>query len=354
MVERFGRAQEILKNKELDALLVTNESDIFYLSGFRTSDFILVFTNDESILVTDSRYTLIARDSTSGFDILECNNGLIPFVKNLLAQKGCKRVGIQDCQLTLNDYNAFTDDCDINYVMLGDVFKTVRAVKDAAELDKIVKAQEITDSAFEYMLSYIKRGQTELEISLELEFYMRKKGAQRLSFDSIVASGPNSAKPHAVPENRVLREGDMLTLDFGCVVDGYCSDMTRTIAIGEPGRQMRDIYDIVLQAHNLAKKELRPGRSTKEIDAIARDHIATCGYGKYFGHGLGHGVGIDIHELPVLSYRSDVILQKGNVVTIEPGIYLPDVGGVRIENMCYITDDGYCDITKSDNKLIII
>lgn len=346
--------RKLLTDNNLDAVLITNRSDIFYLSGFDTSDCVLLFTLNESILVTDSRYTLIAQTVTSGFDIKECNTGLIPFVKELMAARNCKRVGLQDEQLTLSQYLQYSEGCPIEYCPIGKRMTLIRAVKQEHELSSILAAQKITDQAFLHMLDYIRPGQTETQIALELEFTMRRMGAEKLSFDSIVASGPNSAKPHAVPENREIQNGDLLTLDFGCVVNGYCSDMTRTVGIGNISDECRHIYDTVLTAHNMGKEALAPGKSVREVDGVARGYIEQCGYGKYFGHGLGHGVGIDIHELPVLSYRSDALLAPGNVVTVEPGIYIPGLGGVRIENMCFITDDGYIDITKSDNKLIIL
>lgn len=354
ILNRISEVRKLLCQNNLDALMVTNQSDIFYLSGFNTSDCVLIFTPSENILITDSRYTLIAQSVAQGYEIIECNSNQVGFIRSWLTEHGCKRVGIQDEQLTLRRYMDFSQGLSIEFCPIGQRLTFMRAVKDDNELANICAAQKIADEAFTHMLGYIKPGQTETEIALELEFTMRRMGAAKLSFDSIVASGPNSAKPHAVPEERKICCGDLLTLDFGCVVNGYCSDMTRTIGIGSLNREQLEIYEIVLEAHNRSKHALAPGVSSKSIDELARGYIASKGYGKYFGHGLGHGVGIDIHELPVLSFRSDTVLEPGNVVTIEPGIYVPELGGVRIENMCAISKEGYIDLAKSDNKLIII
>lgn len=355
MDDKFTYIQnEILNQHALDALLVTNPSDVYYLSGFHSSNCVLIFTKNQNLLLTDSRYTLIAQTVTSGYEVLECNTGLIPAVKQVLADNNCKNVGIQDQHVTLEEYLAYSADAQFTFLPIGNRLTLRRAVKVESELTHILAAQAITDQAFSHMLDFIQPGQTEKEIALELEYTMKKLGAEKLSFDSIVASGPNSAMPHAVPGQRRLEKGDMLTMDFGCVVNSYCSDMTRTVAIGQPMQQLLEVYNVVLHAHEAAKQALRPGAKANDVDAVARGYIASKGYGAYFGHGLGHGVGIDIHELPVLSYRADTVLQPGNVVTIEPGIYIPGLGGVRIENMCFITDSGYLDITKSDKNLIIL
>ncbi len=354
LIMRIQSVKALLSEHDLDAVLVTNLSDIIYLTGLRNPDCALIIARDNNFFITDARYILDAQCLADKYNIVQCERSYMLKAKELLLDKKIRSVGVQDKHLTLNDYLFLTENCASSFIAISDGITAIRAKKSDAEIKEIISAQKITDDAFCYLLDFIKPGITEKEIAFELEMFVRKNGAERLSFDSIVASGPNSAKPHAIPTDRKVQMGDMITIDYGCVVNGYCSDMTRTVAIGKPNDELKKIYDIVLDAHNIAKENLAPGRSAKEIDALARNHITSLGYGRCFGHGLGHGVGIDIHELPVLSYRSNDILQKGNVVTIEPGIYIPGLGGVRIENMCYITDDGYCDITKSDNKFIII
>lgn len=354
LLARLQNVVDILSKNGLDALVISNPSDILYLTGLNNHDCALIITTEKYFLITDSRYILDAYSVSDIYRVVEHNLGLMSGLKALIQKLSCTNVGVQDEYLTLCDYATLTNGCDCAFLGIASSIENIRSQKSNEEIENIISAQKITDAAFEYLLDYIKPGLTEKEIAFELEMFVRKNGAERLSFDPIVASGPNSAKPHAIPSDRRLLNGDILTLDFGCVVNGYCSDMTRTVSIGKPSDEFVKIYNIVLNAHNIAKNGLAPGIATKHIDALAREYISHCGYGNFFGHGLGHGVGIDIHEQPMLSYRSDEVLKKGNVVTVEPGIYIPNVGGVRIENMCYITDDGYYDITKSDNKLIII
>jgi len=227
-------------------------------------------------------------------------------------------------------------------------------VKDEEELKAIQHACDITCEAFEYICTYIKPGMTERQVQLALDYKMLELGAQDMAFSTIVASGENGSLPHAVPGDRVIKSGDLVTMDFGAKVDGYCSDMTRTVAVGEPSDKLREIYGIVLRAQEAAQAALAPGKNCADMDKIARDIIAEAGYGECFGHSLGHGVGIDIHEEPRLSSRSTDVLAPGHIVTVEPGIYVPGLGGVRIENTCVITDDGYKALCSASKELRIL
>jgi len=229
-----------------------------------------------------------------------------------------------------------------------------RMIKDETELQTIAKAEAIGDAAFTHILDYVKPGVTEADIALEIEFFMKRQGASKLSFDTIVASGPNSSMPHAQVTNRKLQMGDFVTMDFGCVYQGYCSDMTRTVAIGEPTEEMRKVYQIVFDANIRAMEAIREGVKCNEIDAVARDYIKSQGYGDYFGHGLGHGVGLDIHEEPRFSPKCDVITKENMVITDEPGIYLPGRFGVRIEDLVVVKKDGYEKLSHSDKQLIVL
>ena len=230
----------------------------------------------------------------------------------------------------------------------------LRMVKSEEEKEKIIKAQRIAEKAFEHILSFIKPGVSEKDISLELDFFMLRNGAEALSFETIAVSGKNSSMPHGVPGEKKIEKGDFITMDFGAVVDGYHSDMTRTVAVGSVSEKQRSIYNIVLRAKNACLAGLKEGITGKEADAIARDIIAAEGYGKYFGHGTGHGVGVEIHEKPSLSPRNEKPLKRGEIVTVEPGIYLPGEFGVRIEDMAFITSDGCENLTKAPETLIIL
>ena len=354
MLDRLNKLKENMAALELDGLVVTDRADVFYLSGLLSSNCLLLISQADDILLTDSRYILAAQRAREQFEIREVNFALEREAGTIIKNMRLKRVGVQDLSLSLAAYMELSRDAQGQFLPVGEMLREQRAVKDKNELDAIKRAQHITDSAFNKLLEYIKPGLSEADIASELEYLMRKSGADGFAFETIAAAGINGAKPHAQPGEYKLKRGDMLTLDFGAKKDGYCSDMTRTVAVGEPPNELRKIYNIVLDAHKRAKEFLRPGAGGREIDAIARDYIRQQGYGEYFGHGLGHGVGIEIHELPVLSYKRDGMLLPGNVVTIEPGIYIPNIGGVRIENMCFITESGYEDITRSDNNLIIL
>lgn len=338
----------------LESILISDPVDIYYLSGMRSSNCMLLLLPQEHLLFTDSRYTLKAKKVAKDFTVCEQNSDLFQCVRDALKKYAVRHLAIQDKHLTLQEYLRLSDGMEQGFVPAGDLLMDIRSVKEPEELDKIRQAQQLTDYAFEALLPFIREGVTEKSLAMELEFILKRNGAEALSFDTIIASGENGAMPHAVPSERKVRRGDLITMDFGCVYQGYCSDMTRTVAFGQPSEKLKNVYDTVLQAHCMAKEMLCSGISTQTIDAVARDYIAQCGYGEYFGHGLGHGVGLEIHELPLLSYRGNSILQSGQVVTVEPGIYLPGIGGVRVENMCFITETGYEDITASDKNLIIL
>lgn len=229
-----------------------------------------------------------------------------------------------------------------------------RMIKDEEELQKIAKAEQIGDMAFTHVLSVIKPGITEADVALELEFFMKRQGASGLSFDTIVASGSNSSMPHAKVTNRLIENGDFVTMDFGCIYEGYCSDMTRTVVVGTPTEEMRKVYQIVLDANLRAMEGIRQGVSCREIDALARDYIRDCGYGDYFGHGLGHGVGLQIHEEPRFSPKCDIVIKENMVITDEPGIYLPGRFGVRIEDLLVVKEDACEKLSCSEKELIIL
>ena len=237
---------------------------------------------------------------------------------------------------------------------MGDMIKKPREIKSIAEIKKLKSSEELGDMAFSYVLDRIKPGMSEIEVALLIEFFLRKNGAEKLSFDTIVASGVRSAMPHGTASKKIIEKGDMLTLDFGCVLDGYCSDMTRTVHIGAITDEEKEVYDTVLKAQTTALSEISVGKNLKDIDKVARDIIKDAGYGEYFGHSLGHSVGIEIHENPCFSPKAEGNVQNGQVISVEPGIYIDGKFGVRIEDLVLISDGKAESLSKSTKELILI
>jgi len=328
--------------------VISNPADIFYLTGFYSPDCLLLYS-DDPVLVTDSRYTVAAKQASCRQEIV--NDGYISGIIDIAKKQGLSVLGIQEDNLIASDYLALEKEGFTLEKTFG-IFTVLRSSKTESEVDKIKNAQKITDKAFLEILPFIKEGVTEKEIRAKLEYIMFSLGADGLAFETIVASGKNGAKPHAVPSDRKIQKGDFVTIDFGARLDNYDSDMTRTVAVGEISQEMETIYNTVLLAHEKGRDALKPGANCKDVDSIARKVIEESGYGEYFTHSLGHGVGIEIHESPRLSATSQDVLKVGDIVTIEPGIYIEDFCGVRIENMYVITRDGYENLTVSDKKLI--
>ena len=271
----------------------------------------------------------------------------------------CKdiRLGFEDKSISYSQYKAINDVIGsvVSLVELGDSVDNLRMVKTEEEIELIAKAEAIGDEAFNHIINYVEVGMTEKQVALELEYVMKSLGADGLSFDTIVASGTNSSMPHAVPTDKVIEDGDFLTLDFGCIYNGYCSDMTRTVHMGdEMTEKQLQVYTVVLNAQKEALKAIKPGMVCSHIDKIARDYIEAAGYGDFFGHGLGHGVGLYIHEEPRFSRKCDVILEPGMVLSVEPGIYLPGEFGVRIEDLVVVTEEGYRNLAQSPKVLILM
>ncbi len=336
------------KFPELKGYVVSNPADIFYLTGFYCVDSLLLYSQDP-VLVTDSRYTVAAKQASCRQAIV--SNGYVEGIIDEAKKQGLSVLGIQEDSLLTNDYIKLTD-AGFTLEKTNGIFTAIRSAKTESEVEKIKKAQSITDKAFTEILPFIKEGVTEKEIRAKLEYIMFSLGADGLAFETIVASGANGAKPHAVPSDNKIKSGDFVTIDFGARKDNYDSDMTRTVAVGEITKEMENIYNTVLLAHEKGRDALKAGVTCKEADDAARKVIEDAGYGEYFTHSLGHGVGIEIHESPRLSKTSTDILKVGDIVTVEPGIYIEGFCGVRIENMYVITRDGYENLTVSDKKLI--
>lgn len=340
---------------ENDAFLVVSPENRRYLTGFASSDGYLLITKKSAVFFADSRYIEAAQKQISG-----CETVLLTSLKAQLEEyvgklsvtvlyTEAERLSVADSE-KIKKYVSCTCIAD----NVDKALNELRRIKSEDEKKKILAAQSIAEKAFDRILGFIKEGVTEREIALELDFFMLRNGAEAVSFETIAVSGRNSSMPHGVPCNKKIEKGDFITMDFGAVVDGYHSDMTRTVACGEVSSKQAEVYETVLAAQMKSLESLKAGVSCKAADAAARDIIANAGYGSFFGHGTGHGVGIEIHEQPRLSPKSDSILLAGDVVTVEPGIYLPDEFGVRIEDMAFITATGCENLTKSPKNLIIL
>lgn len=349
------KIKKLLAQFGIQAFLLSDERDMRYFSGFAAKDGMLLCQEDGMTLITDGRYQTVAK-ALSGVElyIIKPGESYLDAAIILLNSSGAKKTGFQDRSLTAAEYLQLAKNCKATLVPLSDALVRMRGVKDGEEIQKIRNAQKITEAAFQDLLPRIKAGMTEKQVAFTLYCLLMEHGADGLAFETIAASGANGALPHAVPTDKPLGVCELLTLDFGAVLQGYHSDMTRTVAIGQPDGKLIEIYDTVLQAQCTAASALKSGMTGREADGIARGIIAKAGYGEYFVHSLGHGVGLEIHELPTLSLRSETVLEPGMVVTVEPGIYVPDVGGVRIEDMCLITDTGCENLTGTDKKLIIL
>lgn len=343
---RTDKLRELLADNE--GVILTGYPNIFYYSGFTSEDAIIFITKYRQILVTDSRYTVQARQQAKDFEIRDITEG-IEKIADLLE---VEVFGFEEGRVTVSElakYQKFGK----KLIPMQDKISGLRRIKDAFEIEKISAAEALADSAYSYVLEHIHAGMTEIEVALMLEFYMRKNGASGTSFETIVASGLRSSMPHGVATDKVIGIGDFVTMDFGCRLDGYCSDMTRTIVMGKCSERQREIYEVVKKAQKAAIGAIEVGKKCADIDKVARDIITDAGYGRNFGHSLGHGVGIEIHERPVFAPKSDEILEKGNVITVEPGIYIEGFGGVRIEDVVAVGENVH-NLTKSCKDLTII
>lgn len=328
-----------------------------YLTGFFADDGILVITKNEAFLLIDFRYIEAARETARDCEVILLADAQKQ-MQEITSARGVKTACIEADELTVAKYHAlqkelprleFDSTRDFNRLIVR-----LRMKKTAQELELIRRAQKITDDAFAYLLGFLKPGQTEREVAAELEYFMKKHGSQYPSFDTIAVSGENTSRPHGVPGDRRLQPGDFLTLDFGAVCDSYHSDMTRTVAIGKVSDEQKRVYDTVLEAQKRALEAIAAGKTGKEIDTVARDVIDNAGFKGRFGHGLGHSVGLFIHEEPRFSPACDTVMERGMVMTVEPGIYLEGRFGVRIEDMVVITAQGCENLTHSPKELIVV
>ena len=356
---RIEKLREQMKALGLDSILISNRSNIRYLSGFTGSSALIYLGHNQKVLITDFRYIEQATLQCPEFEIFnQTTKGLIGAALEIAKNHEDKHIGFESDHTNYSTYLSLKEHDEFVFVPTKEIVENLRQVKDASEIEKLKQAEHIGDLAFEHIIPFIqreyKKGLTETDIALELERFMRMQGASGNSFNPIIAAGSKSSLCHAVPGKETLHEGDFLVMDFGCIYEGYCSDMTRTVVIGQPSPKHIEIYETVLKAQQEALAAIKSGVKGKEIDAVARKVITDAGYGEYFGHGLGHSVGIDIHENPRFSTAEERTIEEGMVLTVEPGIYLPGFGGVRIEDMVVVTKEGIENLTHSKKELIII
>lgn len=372
-MNQLARLREAMAASHVSAYICRNNSDLFWLTALdgvfdEEQAHCAVVTAQEAILHTDSRYI-------NAFDACR-RRGLAPgwsfttkpprhsaFLTSVLAPlcagiPGKVRVGIE-ANLPLDIYRAWASAFEeagvsVELIEISSLIEGLRATKDEREVARLQAAQSVTDAAFAHICGFIEPGMTEEQVACELDFSMRRLGAQGLAFPSIVAAGENAASPHSQPGKRVIGQGDVVLLDFGARLDGYCSDMTRCLCVGQPSMRQQEVFDVVLAAQTAAEGFLSPGVTGAQAHQVAAKVIADAGFGGFFGHALGHGVGIDIHELPTLSPNNDRMLAVGSVVTVEPGIYLPDEFGIRIEDFGVITADGFQPFTRSPHSLVLV
>ncbi|WP_408954663.1 M24 family metallopeptidase [Natroniella sp. ANB-PHB2] len=351
---RIEKLRVKLKKEKIDALLVNDPANRRYLSGFTGTAGSLLITQQDAMLVTDFRYTEQAEVEAADYEIIEFNDSKLEMLSQLINEQQIEILGFEAEHETYDQYLKYQDKLDLELKATKGLVKEIRKVKDQTEVTKIKEAVQITEEAFFEIQQSLQPGVIERDIAAELEFLLRKKGASGKSFDFIVASGKRSALPHGVASEKEIEVGDLVTIDFGCLYKGYCSDMTRTVVVGDgPTKKQKEVYYTVLEAQQESLKGIKAGVKASDVDQVARDIITKASYGDYFGHGLGHSVGLEIHEGPRLSPKDDTVLEPGMVLTVEPGIYLPDWGGVRIEDIVVVTEDG-CQVLNKFNKELIV
>ena len=339
----------------LDAMLITSEPGEFYAVGFH-GEGVAVVTPDKTWYYTDSRYIEAANALISGAEIATAPAGQTykTLTQAIVESCGIQKLGFEESYMCVGDFWAWEKALTAELVPASKLLEKLRMVKDTEELSAMREAQRITDEAFTAILDFIKPGKTEQEIAARLQYEMLCRGAEKMSFDPIVASGPNGSKPHAIPSDKKVQNGEFITMDFGCKCGNYCSDMTRTVALGEPSAEMRTVYETVAKAQLAGIAAVKGGVKGCDVHEAGRTVIAEAGYGDYFGHGFGHSLGIEIHEDPRFSPACHLDIPSNATLSAEPGIYLPGKFGVRIEDVVILTEDGCENITHSPKNLIIL
>ncbi|MDX8291109.1 Xaa-Pro peptidase family protein [Metabacillus indicus] len=352
---KIEKLRNRLKELDVDGLLIASDYNRRYMTGFTGSSGVALVSLSGAVFITDFRYTEQAAKQVEGYEIVQHKGPILDEVAAQAEKLSIKRLGFEQDHLSFAAYSSYASKLKgIEFVPVSEAVEKLRLIKSAAEIKILKEAAEIADAAFKHILTVVQPGMKEIEVSNELEFFMRKQGAVSSSFDIIVASGHRSALPHGVASEKEIEKGDFVTFDFGAYYKGYCSDITRTIAVGNPSDELKKIYSIVLEAQLRGMNGIKAGMTGKEADALTRDYISENGYGEYFGHSTGHGLGMEVHESPSLSAKSETVLEPGMIVTVEPGIYVPKLGGVRIEDDTVVKEDGNESLTHSPKELIIL
>jgi Xaa-Pro aminopeptidase len=351
---RRARLAARLAELEVEALFVTRLPNVRYLTGFTGSNGQVLVAGERGVFLTDGRYTEQSRREVPDLERQTYSADLPGTFAKVCREAGVLRVGFEAAGLTYRTYQQLSKADGLELVPVGEEVERLRWVKEPDEIRLVQGAQDITDEAFERILPKLVEGVTERDVALELEWAMRQAGAEGLAFDSIVAFGENGAEPHHHPTGRDLRPGDVVKMDFGALYEGYHSDMTRTVSFGEPPAELREIHELVARSQQAGIDAVRAGVSGRDADAAARSVIADAGFAEAFSHSLGHGVGLEIHEGPTLRTTAEEILPAGAVVTVEPGVYVPGLGGVRIEDMVEVTADGCRVMPRSTRELVVL
>jgi len=351
MNNRIERLRELCKNKDLDGFIISKPENRLYFSGFSGSSGLLLVAGNEAKLLTDFRYVTQAQSQAPDYEIIRHGANIFKTLGQAAHDLGSKKLGFEMDFVTWADYQSMQGELS-GIELVPHKVDGLRMLKDETELAALRKAVFIADQAFSHILTYISPGMSERDVALELEYTMRRLGAEKSAFDIIVASGVRSSLPHGIASEKIIEQGDFVTMDFGAVYNGYHSDITRTIIMGQANDKQRQIYDVVLQAQLAGVKAIQPGKTGKQVDEVSRNVITLAGYGNCFGHGLGHGVGLVIHEEPRLSPGGDTMLEAAMTVTVEPGIYIPEWGGVRIEDTVVVVSTG-CEILTASSKQLI-
>ena len=357
-MDHFAAIAALLEENGLDAMLLTEEANRFYATGFHSigTDGCALVCRGKNYYFTDSRYPEAAARHVKNAELGEVGRGrdYAVLLNEVIEKEGLRRVGFDDAYMTVRDCEKYREKLHAELVPASDLLGSLRRVKDAEEIESMIAAQRIAEKALSDIFNEIKPGVTEKEIAARLQYLMLHYGAENMSFDPIVVSGPNGSLPHGVPSEKAIRNGEFVTMDFGCVYHGYCSDMTRTVAVGYATEEMRRVYQTVLSAQTAGIAAARAGATGQAVDGAARSIIVSAGYGPYFGHSFGHGVGVEIHESPNASPLNDKPLPAGAVISAEPGIYLPGKLGVRIEDVLVLKEGGCVDITNAPKELLIL
>lgn len=356
-MNHLNQIREKLADYHIEAMLVTGEAGERYAVGFHGEGVVLV-TGQGAWYCTDSRYIESAEGQITDCTVTMTGKGKdhTALAAEEIARQGVKVIGIQEDAMSLREYRAWVKALgeEIQLKDAGKLIADLRASKDEEELERMMQAQAITDKTFLEILNHIRPGETEQEIAAKITYYQMKFGAEKNSFDPIVVSGPKGSLPHGIPGDKQIRSGEFVTMDFGCMVGGYCSDMTRTIAVGQPTEEMERVYHTVLEAQLAGIAAAKAGVIGADVDEVARSIIRQAGYGDYFGHGLGHSLGLEIHEPPNFNANCKSPIPAGAVLSVEPGIYLPGKLGVRIEDVVWLEEGGCRVLTKSEKKLIVL